>query len=190
VLVAGYSTPQQDAEALQAVEWGNFILDAAQFIKNANAQRTRAALALRTGMRVAATGRPVENHADDLYSLFQFIQLFPVSSSARCSTPNNDTRAGAARKSAGPSFVRARIVAVDANEKRAARRSRAEKRRVNMTVEVSALGQPKPPPYARHSPTERLAAATQLIAYHQAIRGAGTPLERSEWPGETFVITY
>jgi superfamily II DNA or RNA helicase len=74
VLVGGYSTLQQDAEALQVVEWATVILDEAQFIKNANAQRTRAALALRAGMRVAATGTPVENHADDLYSLFQFIQ--------------------------------------------------------------------------------------------------------------------
>jgi hypothetical protein len=58
-----------------------------------------------------------------------------------------------------------------------------------MTVEVSALGLPKPPPYAKHSPAERLAAATRLIAYHQAIRGAGATLARADWPGETFVIS-
>jgi hypothetical protein len=74
VLVAGYATLQQDAEALQVIDWGTVILDEAQFIKNAGAQRTQAALALRAGMRVAATGTPVENHAEDLYSLFQFVQ--------------------------------------------------------------------------------------------------------------------
>ncbi|HYQ16402.1 MAG TPA: DEAD/DEAH box helicase [Polyangiaceae bacterium] len=74
VVVAGYATLQQDAEALQAIEWGTVILDEAQFIKNASAQRTRAALSLRAGMRIAATGTPVENHAEDLYSLFQFVQ--------------------------------------------------------------------------------------------------------------------
>jgi hypothetical protein len=58
-----------------------------------------------------------------------------------------------------------------------------------MTVEVSAPGQPKPPPYAKHSPAERLAAAMRLIGYHQAIRGAGTTLARADWPGETFVIS-
>lgn len=74
VVVVGYATLQQDAEALQAVAWSTVILDEAQFIKNASAQRTRAALRLRAGMRIAATGTPVENHADDLHSLFQFVQ--------------------------------------------------------------------------------------------------------------------
>ena len=58
-----------------------------------------------------------------------------------------------------------------------------------MTVEVSVLGQPKPPPYASCSPAERLEAATRLIAYHQALRGAGATLTRADWPGETFVIS-
>ncbi|HEY0464635.1 MAG TPA: DEAD/DEAH box helicase, partial [Polyangiaceae bacterium] len=74
VIVTGYATLQQDAARLQAITWGTLILDEAQFIKNAQAQRTRAALALRASMRIAATGTPVENHADDLYSLFQFVQ--------------------------------------------------------------------------------------------------------------------
>jgi len=74
VIVTGYATLQQDAARLQGITWSTAILDEAQFIKNAQAQRTRAALALRASMRVAATGTPVENHADDLYSLFQFVQ--------------------------------------------------------------------------------------------------------------------
>jgi len=82
VLIAGYATLQQDAAALQAIPWGTVILDEAQFIKNASAQRTRAALGLRAGMRVAATGTPVENHAEDLYSLFQFVQPGLLGSSA------------------------------------------------------------------------------------------------------------
>lgn len=56
-----------------------------------------------------------------------------------------------------------------------------------MTIEVVALGQPKPPPYADSSPEERLAAAVALIDYHQAIRGGYSRLPRSEWPGEKFV---
>jgi hypothetical protein len=58
-----------------------------------------------------------------------------------------------------------------------------------MTVEVVPLGTPKPPPYANSSADERLAAATQLIEYHQALRGRGLTPPRSEWPGETFVIS-
>jgi SNF2-related domain/Helicase conserved C-terminal domain len=74
VLVTGYATLQQDAAKLQALTWSTVIADEAQFIKNAGAQRTRAALGLNAGMRVAATGTPVENHAEDLHSLFQFAQ--------------------------------------------------------------------------------------------------------------------
>jgi hypothetical protein len=58
-----------------------------------------------------------------------------------------------------------------------------------MTVEVTSLGAPKPSPYASYSPVERLAAATRLIEYHQALRGAPSAVPRSAWPGETFVIS-
>jgi superfamily II DNA or RNA helicase len=74
IIVTGYATLQQDASKLQAITWSTVIADEAQFIKNAGAQRTRAAVGLRAGMRVAATGTPVENHAEDLHSLFQFVQ--------------------------------------------------------------------------------------------------------------------
>jgi len=74
VVVTGYSLLQLDAPRFQGVAWGTAILDEAQFIKNAGAQRTRAALGLNAAMRIAATGTPVENQAEDLYSLFQFVQ--------------------------------------------------------------------------------------------------------------------
>jgi len=56
-----------------------------------------------------------------------------------------------------------------------------------MSVEVVALGQPKPSPYADSTPDERLAAALRLIEHHQELRGGFTTLPRSAWPGETFV---
>jgi hypothetical protein len=84
---------------------------------------------------------------------------------------------------------RGTFLRMDAEEQRAARRARAEARRAVMTVEVVPLGTPKAPPYADSSADERLAAATQLIEYHQALRGRRSALPRSEWPGETFVIS-
>lgn len=36
-----------------------------------------------------------------------------------------------------------------------------------MTVEIVELGQPKPSPYAKSTPEERLAAAVRLIDQHQ-----------------------
>jgi hypothetical protein len=56
-----------------------------------------------------------------------------------------------------------------------------------MTVEAVPLGQRKPSPYANSTPEERLAAAVQLIEYHQLLRGGHSTLPRSKWPGETFV---
>jgi hypothetical protein len=57
-----------------------------------------------------------------------------------------------------------------------------------MTVEIVALGERKPAPYAHSAPDERLAAALRLIAHHEALRGERATLPHSEWPGETFVI--
>ncbi|MEI9938096.1 MAG: hypothetical protein WDO69_12825 [Pseudomonadota bacterium] len=65
-----------------------------------------------------------------------------------------------------------------------ARRERAAARAALMTVEVVALGQRKPSPYADSTPDERLAAAVRLIEYHQALRGGRSALPRAAWPGE------
>jgi hypothetical protein len=65
-----------------------------------------------------------------------------------------------------------------------ARKDRAAARATLMTVEVVALGQRKPSPYADSTPDERLAAAVRLIDHHQALRGGYSVLPRSAWPGE------
>jgi hypothetical protein len=67
------------------------------------------------------------------------------------------------------------------------RKARAAARRARMTVEVVAIGERKPSPYADSTPDERLAAAVRLIEHHQALRGGYSTLPCSEWPGETFV---
>ncbi len=68
-----------------------------------------------------------------------------------------------------------------------ARKLRAAARRARMTVEVVALGERKPFPYADSTPDDRLAAAVRLIEHHQALRGGFSTVPRSAWPGETFV---
>jgi hypothetical protein len=68
-----------------------------------------------------------------------------------------------------------------------ARKLRAAARRARMTVEVVALGEREPLPYAACSPEDRLAAAVGLIEHHQALRGGFSNVPRSAWPGETFV---
>jgi len=70
-----------------------------------------------------------------------------------------------------------------------ARKDRAAARAALMTVEVVALGQRKPSPYADSTPDERLAAAVRLIEYHQALRGGYSMLPRAAWPGEAVIAS-
>jgi superfamily II DNA or RNA helicase len=73
VLITSYALLQQDAEAFVGIEWNTAILDEAQFIKNAQSQRAKAAFGLNARYRVALTGTPVENHLGDLFSIFRFL---------------------------------------------------------------------------------------------------------------------
>ncbi len=58
---------------LLEVHWSLVVLDEAQAIKNPGAQQTQAAKALKSRVRFALTGTPVENRLGDLWSLFDFI---------------------------------------------------------------------------------------------------------------------
>ena len=72
----------------------------------------------------------------------------------------------------------------EAEPRNAQRKLRAAARAGRMTVEVVALGDFKPSPYASGTPEERLAAAARLIEHHQALRGGFSKIPRSAWPGE------
>lgn len=73
VVVTSYALLQQDAAKLAEREWNTLVLDEAQFIKNANSLRARAAFAVPARYRLALTGTPVENHLGDLWSIFHFL---------------------------------------------------------------------------------------------------------------------
>lgn len=72
VLVCSYGLLQQDVEALAPIKWGTAILDEAQFIKNPESLRAKAAYRVDAEFRVVSTGTPVENHLGDLWSIFHF----------------------------------------------------------------------------------------------------------------------
>lgn len=59
-------------EWLKEREWDLIVLDEAQLIKNADTKQTRAVKALKSQVRLALTGTPVENRLGDLWSLFDF----------------------------------------------------------------------------------------------------------------------
>jgi SNF2 family DNA or RNA helicase len=73
VVVCSYTLLQQDQAELSAVSWGTVVLDEAQFIKNPQSLRAKAAYSLTAKQRIAATGTPVENHLGDVWGIFRFL---------------------------------------------------------------------------------------------------------------------
>ena len=60
-------------EWLANTHWRVAALDEAQAIKNPDAKQTRAVKALRSEVRIALTGTPIENNLRDLWSIFDFL---------------------------------------------------------------------------------------------------------------------
>jgi superfamily II DNA or RNA helicase len=74
VILTTYAILRLDIEALSAREWDTAVLDEAQAIKNPTSKVARAAYRLRAKFKVALTGTPVENHLEDLWSQFHYLQ--------------------------------------------------------------------------------------------------------------------
>ncbi|MBP6707941.1 MAG: DEAD/DEAH box helicase, partial [Candidatus Accumulibacter sp.] len=72
LVITSYGTLTRTAW-LAGVDWSLVVLDEAQAIKNPAARQTRAVKLLRSRVRLALTGTPVENRLGDLWSLFDFI---------------------------------------------------------------------------------------------------------------------
>jgi hypothetical protein len=72
VVVTSYGTVTR-LPWMTAVQWSLVVLDEAQAIKNPGAQQTRQVKALKSRVRIALTGTPVENRLGDLWSLFDFL---------------------------------------------------------------------------------------------------------------------
>jgi len=73
LMVCSYGLLQQEEELLSSVEWETIVLDEAQAIKNAATRRSQAAMKLQGRFKIITTGTPVENHLDELWNLFRFI---------------------------------------------------------------------------------------------------------------------
>jgi len=58
---------------LRAKRWGLVVIDEAQAIKNPGSAQSRAVKTLRSRMRFALTGTPVENRPGEVWSLFDFL---------------------------------------------------------------------------------------------------------------------
>lgn len=73
LLVTSYGLLVNHSQELSSLTWATVILDEAQAIKNAETQRSRAAHALDADFRIAATGTPIENHLEEIWALFRFL---------------------------------------------------------------------------------------------------------------------
>lgn len=73
IVLSSYGLLQIEGDKLKNIHWQTVVLDEAQAIKNMKAKRTKAAMELKSDFRIITTGTPVENHLDELWTLFHFI---------------------------------------------------------------------------------------------------------------------
>ena len=73
VIMTTYAIMRIDVEELKKHNWGMIIVDEAQNIKNPDTAQTLAIKMLKSDIKIAMTGTPVENRLTELWSIFDFI---------------------------------------------------------------------------------------------------------------------
>ena len=73
VILTTYAIMRIDVEELKKHQWGVIIVDEAQNIKNPDTAQTLAIKMLKSDVKIAMTGTPVENRLTELWSIFDFI---------------------------------------------------------------------------------------------------------------------
>ena len=73
VIVTSYDLLRRDVEEYQNIEFYSCILDEAQYIKNSMALSTKAVKTIKSRIRFALTGTPIENRLSELWSIFDFL---------------------------------------------------------------------------------------------------------------------
>lgn len=72
VALTSYALLHRDIDRLTEREWQMVVLDETQFVKNPRSKGAQAAARLTAAQRLALTGTPIENHLDELWSIFSF----------------------------------------------------------------------------------------------------------------------
>ena len=73
IIMTTYAIMRIDVEELKKQEWSMVIVDEAQNIKNPDTAQTVAIKSLKSPVKIAMTGTPVENRLTELWSIFDFI---------------------------------------------------------------------------------------------------------------------
>ncbi len=73
VILTTYAIMRIDIEEMKKQTWGMIIVDEAQNIKNPDTAQTMSIKILKSDIKIAMTGTPVENRLTELWSIFDFI---------------------------------------------------------------------------------------------------------------------
>ena len=73
IILTTYAIMRIDVEEMKKHTWGMIIVDEAQNIKNPDTAQTVAIKVLKSDIKIAMTGTPVENRLTELWSIFDFI---------------------------------------------------------------------------------------------------------------------
>ena len=73
VVITSYDLLKRDAMLYEDLYFDSMVVDEAQYIKNSGTQAAKAVKSIRSKVRFALTGTPIENRLSDLWSIFDFI---------------------------------------------------------------------------------------------------------------------
>ena len=73
VCITSYDLLRQDIAEYRKKSFSVMVLDEAQYIKNQKASMTKAVKAIRSDLRFALTGTPIENRLAELWSIFDYL---------------------------------------------------------------------------------------------------------------------
>ena len=73
ITITTFAILRLDIDAIKDERWGMIVVDEAQNIKNPDTSQTQAIKSLKSNIKIAMTGTPVENRLTELWSIFDFI---------------------------------------------------------------------------------------------------------------------
>ncbi|MDE2125480.1 MAG: DEAD/DEAH box helicase [Armatimonadetes bacterium] len=114
VIITSYDNAVGDNSLLNMIRWRVVVLDEAQFIRDPNAQRTKAVKRLHREAGLAMTGTPVENRLLDLWSIMDFVLPGHLGDAKAFESQFPDDMDGAARLEplVSPLMLRRRVAEV------------------------------------------------------------------------------
>ncbi len=73
LILTSFALVHRDLEDLNKITWSGLIVDEAQNIKNHRTMQSKAVRSIKSPIRIAMTGTPVENSVSDLWSIMEFL---------------------------------------------------------------------------------------------------------------------